>query len=288
MIVPKNKVWNLPRSLSTFFSCFDSQRITPFSSSGSSDSNIQKQNSSAFEINSDNYLGGTCLNRGTERPFVESDKKVDHEAHFSRVQADVIFGRERFMKVPLSRDGNQEFFRVPSNCDPYPSDLQHGKTVPNGKEKLQSKEPLMSIPKLSEEKQVDDGVTPSDVEFGTVFDESTSVKTPLGGMAAVRSKNYCDREKIVSGNSFQYDETQIRQSSTDAEQSSIKSVASSKKYDEGDTLHVQGVDATASGENDIIIDREKLKETDEYKRAAEDEWTSRQRELQIQVWHLNF
>ncbi|XWS69599.1 hypothetical protein CRYUN_Cryun04dG0192600 [Craigia yunnanensis] len=267
-------------------------------SSGSSDSNIQKQNSSALETNSDNYSRGTCLNRGTESPFVESEKKVDHEsfsqskygptaeAQFSRVQADVIFERETFMKDPPSRDGDQEFSREPPNCDPYPSDLQHGKTGSNGKDKLQSKEPLMVIPKLSEEKQVDDGVTPSDVEVGTVFDESTSVKAPLGGMPVVSGKNYCDREKVVSGNSFQYDETQIRQSSIDAKQSSINSVGSGKKYEEKDTLHVQSIDATTSGQNDIIIDREKLKETDEYKRAAEDEWASRQRELQIQVWHL--
>ncbi|XWS34220.1 hypothetical protein CRYUN_Cryun21dG0021800 [Craigia yunnanensis] len=252
-------------------------------SSGSSDSNILKQNSSAFETNSDNYLGGTCLNRGTERPFVESAKKVEHEAQFSHVQADVISGRERFMKVPLSRDGNQEFFQAPSNCDPYPSDLQHGKTVPNGKEKLQSKEPLMSIPKLSEEKQVDDGITSSDVKVATVFDESTSVKTPLGGMPVVSSKNYCDRENAVSRDSSQNDETQIKQSFSEVEQSSNNSVSISKKYDERDTLHVQGADTVASGEKDIIIDREELKETDEYKRAVEEEWASRQRELKIQA-----
>ncbi|XWS23054.1 hypothetical protein CRYUN_Cryun29cG0088700 [Craigia yunnanensis] len=269
-------------------------------SSGSSNSNIQKQNSTAFETNSDNYLGGTCLNRGTKRPFVESDKKVDHEsfsqakygptaeAQFSHVQVDFIFGRGRFMKDLISRDGNQEFSQVPSNCDPYPSDLQHGKTIPNGKEKLQSKEPLMSIAKLSEEKQVDYGMTPSDVEIGTVFDESTSVKTPLGGMPVVSSKNYCDREMVVSGDSSQNDETQIKQSFSEAEQSSISSVSNSKKYDDRDTLYVQGVDATASGKKDIVTDREKLKETDEYKQAVEEEWASRQRELKIQVWQLNY
>lgn len=34
---------------------------------------------------------------------------------------------------------------------------------------------------------------------------------------------------------------------------------------------------------DIIIDRQSIKETDEYKRAMEEEWASRQRQLQIQV-----
>ncbi|XP_010551354.1 PREDICTED: protein IWS1 homolog A [Tarenaya hassleriana] len=36
-------------------------------------------------------------------------------------------------------------------------------------------------------------------------------------------------------------------------------------------------------EIDIMLGREKLKETDEYKRAAEEEWESRQRQLQIQA-----
>ncbi|XP_022727334.1 uncharacterized protein LOC111283165 isoform X2 [Durio zibethinus] len=263
------------------------------SSSGSSGSNIQKQRSYAFETNSAYYSCRTCLNRGTENPFVESDKKVEHEsfsqskygptaeAQFSHVLADVIFERETFMKNPPSGDGDRVFAQAPSNRDPYPSDLQHGKKGSNGKEKLQSKEPLMSMPKLSEEKQVDDGMTPSVVEVETVFDQSSSVKTPLGGMPVVSNKNHCDREKVVSENSSECDETQITQSYTEAEKSSINSVANSKKYDGRNKLHVQGVDAAASGENDIIIDREKLKETDEYKRAAEEEWASRQRELQI-------
>ncbi|XVE91673.1 hypothetical protein REPUB_Repub01dG0030900 [Reevesia pubescens] len=270
------------------------QHAETSASSGSSVSNIQKQNSSAFQTNDGNYSGHTFVKRGTESPFVESDKKVDHEslsqpkygptaeAQFSHVKTDFVFERETFKKDPPSRDGDQEFPWAPSNCYPYPSDLQDGKMGPNAKEKLQSEEPVMSVPKLSKEKQVDDGVIPSDFEVGTVFDKSTSVKTPSGGIPVVSSKNYCDGEKVVSGDSSQYDETQIK-SFTEAEQLSINSVANSKKSDERDTLHVQGVDAVASGKNDIIIDREKLKETDEYKRAAEEEWASRQRELQIQA-----
>ncbi|XP_022776701.1 uncharacterized protein LOC111318230 [Durio zibethinus] len=266
-------------------------------SSGSSDSNIQKQNSSAFETHRDSYSRGTCLNCRTEGPSVESDKKIDHESfsqpkygpnaepHFSHVQADVIFGTETFMKNPPSRDGDQEFPQASSNCEPYPSDLQHGKTGSNGQEKLQSKESLMSIAKYSDEKRVDLGMTPFDVEVGTVFDESSSVKIPLGGngMPVVRSKNYCDREKVLSRNSSQYDEIQVKQFSSGAEQSSVNSVSNGNKYDERVTLNVQGVDVTASGEKDIIINREKHKETDEYKRAEEEEWASRQRELQIQA-----
>ncbi|KAL4278977.1 hypothetical protein GQ457_03G026860 [Hibiscus cannabinus] len=223
-------------------------------SSGSGDSNLQKQNSPAFETNNDNFMDDICLNRGTERPFVESEKKDDREsfspskyvptteAQFSHVQAD-IFGRERFMKGPLSWDSNQEFSQAPSNCDPYPSDLQHGNTVANGKEKQQFEEPLMPIPKSSEEKQVNG-------------DSSR------------------DRD------SSQVNGTQIRQSSSVAEQSNINSMSNCKNCD---ALHDQVADAIVSCKKDMVIDREKLKETDEYKRAAEEEWASRQRELQIQA-----
>ncbi|XP_039014002.1 uncharacterized protein LOC120143850 isoform X2 [Hibiscus syriacus] len=255
--------------------------------SGSSDSNIQKQNSSAFETNNDDFLDDICLNRGIERPFVESEKKDEREsfsqpnygltpeAKFSHVQSD-IHGRERFMKGPLSWDSNQEFSRSPSNGDP-PSDLQHGNTVANGKEKQQSKEPLMSIPKSLEEQEVDNGLNSVVIKVGTLFDESTSAKIPLDGIRVVSSKNYCD------GDNSQVNGTQTRQSSLMAEQSNINSIPNSKKSDESDALHVQVVDTIISCEKDTVIDREKLKETDEYKRAAEEEWASRQRQLQIQA-----
>ncbi|RYR58334.1 hypothetical protein Ahy_A05g024022 isoform B [Arachis hypogaea] len=48
-------------------------------------------------------------------------------------------------------------------------------------------------------------------------------------------------------------------------------------------LQVQCDGHTASDEIDIINEREKLKETDEYKQAIEEEWASRQRQLQIQA-----
>ncbi|GMI90241.1 hypothetical protein HRI_002693400 [Hibiscus trionum] len=255
-------------------------------SSGSSDSNLQKQNSSAFEINSDNYPDDSCLNLGTERPFVESEEEVDcesfsrskygptAEAQFSHVQADVILGRERFRKGPLSRDRNEEFSRAPLNCDPYPSDLQHGNTVANGKENLQSKEPLMSIPKPLEEKLVDNDMNLVDV--GTLFDESTSVKAPLDGIRVVSSKSFCD------GDSSQNNGTQTRQSFS-MEDPNTNYMPNGKKCDESDALHVEVADAIVSCKKDMVIDREKLKETDEYKQAMEEEWASRQRELQIQA-----
>ncbi|XP_043702026.1 uncharacterized protein LOC122652374 isoform X2 [Telopea speciosissima] len=48
-------------------------------------------------------------------------------------------------------------------------------------------------------------------------------------------------------------------------------------------LHTQDGNCTPDDQNDIISEREKIKETDEYKRAVEEEWASRQQELQIQA-----
>ncbi|KOM45827.1 hypothetical protein LR48_Vigan06g113300 [Vigna angularis] len=47
--------------------------------------------------------------------------------------------------------------------------------------------------------------------------------------------------------------------------------------------HHCGLTGTTSNERDIINEREKLKETDEYKQAMEEEWASRQLQLQIQA-----
>lgn len=53
--------------------------------------------------------------------------------------------------------------------------------------------------------------------------------------------------------------------------------------DRSQLLNSEDGDVTPSVDRDIINEREKLKETDEYKRAIEEEWASRQRELQLQV-----
>ncbi|XP_019433436.1 PREDICTED: uncharacterized protein LOC109340251 isoform X3 [Lupinus angustifolius] len=52
---------------------------------------------------------------------------------------------------------------------------------------------------------------------------------------------------------------------------------------DGLVLNAQNVGFNASNQIDIINEREKLKETDEYKRVIEEEWASRQRQLQIQA-----
>lgn len=62
-------------------------------------------------------------------------------------------------------------------------------------------------------------------------------------------------------------------------------VEAKEAYDVRDPLLAQDGDVTPtpSCQTDIINEREKLKETDEYKRVIEEEWASRQQQLKIQV-----
>ncbi|KAJ6901171.1 hypothetical protein NC652_027071 [Populus alba x Populus x berolinensis] len=59
--------------------------------------------------------------------------------------------------------------------------------------------------------------------------------------------------------------------------------SSSQLCYERDPLCASHADLLLSDERDIINEREKLKETDEYKQAIEEEWAARQRQLQIQA-----
>ncbi|OMO72123.1 hypothetical protein COLO4_27818 [Corchorus olitorius] len=261
-------------------------------SCGLSDSNTEKQNSSAFKTSADKHSGGSHVNHEMRSPFVASDEKINHEnfsqskcgptveAQYSHVQTD-----DMMKDPPPSVDGDQEFHCVPLNSDPYISDLHHGKTGSNGKEKLQSEEPSMPIPKSSEERQVEDHMTPSNIRVGTSFHKFAYDKAPLGNVPVVSNNSNFDRENVVSGSgdSSQYAETQIKQSCSKVRQSCTAPVTTSKEGDERDALHAQGFDATAPGEMEVIVDREKLKETDEYKRAAQEEEAARQQVLQLQA-----
>ncbi|KAJ4960366.1 hypothetical protein NE237_020276 [Protea cynaroides] len=63
-----------------------------------------------------------------------------------------------------------------------------------------------------------------------------------------------------------------------------ESLAETKLQDEKNpVLHALDGYCMSDVRNEIISEREKIKETDEYKRAVEEEWASRQRELQIQA-----
>ncbi|XP_022846568.1 uncharacterized protein LOC111369321 isoform X1 [Olea europaea var. sylvestris] len=72
-------------------------------------------------------------------------------------------------------------------------------------------------------------------------------------------------------------------SSVEAVETLVESVSISMHKDEDDQKHIQNGGTELGVENCIINEREKLKETDEYKRALEVEWASRQQALKIQA-----
>lgn len=72
--------------------------------------------------------------------------------------------------------------------------------------------------------------------------------------------------------------------SVSANEEPMRLVSNSQMEDKGDDLgHSMDCDVPLNSEGCILSEREKLKETDEYKKALEEEWASRQRALQIQA-----
>ncbi|KDP41354.1 hypothetical protein JCGZ_15761 [Jatropha curcas] len=88
-----------------------------------------------------------------------------------------------------------------------------------------------------------------------------------------KSIAYKEKDKLVSGTLLPVQETNPLTTST----SNIPS------YNGKDPSYAPSDDAIAPIQGDIINEREKLKETEAYKRAIEEEWAARQRELQIQA-----
>ncbi|XP_022887527.1 uncharacterized protein LOC111403310 [Olea europaea var. sylvestris] len=72
-------------------------------------------------------------------------------------------------------------------------------------------------------------------------------------------------------------------SSVAAVENLVDSVSKSMDEDEDDQKHIQNGGTAYSVENCIITEREKLKETDEYKRALEQELASRRQALKIEA-----
>lgn len=73
----------------------------------------------------------------------------------------------------------------------------------------------------------------------------------------------------------------------EAEEEIVSSPSKSQQEDKsGYLLHSHGCEDAQNNDSSIITERERLKETDEYKKALEEELASRQRALQIQVCQL--
>ncbi|EXB44890.1 hypothetical protein L484_026472 [Morus notabilis] len=157
----------------------------------------------------------------------------------------------------------------------------HPKITSKGKEKIDPGQSFVSNSRLFDEVPVDNGVSLPDDKFGDGPEEfifcRTSVEGNLEGCSGKAS--YQDRASADS-NEASLRKTASNQTNFDCADSSI--LEAKEPNDKSGLLDPQAGNGTLSVEGNLINEREKLKDTDEYKRAIDEEWAARQRELQIQ------
>lgn len=135
---------------------------------------------------------------------------------------------------------------------------------------------VMSNSRSSGETQFDYGVACAKYKDRAIPEESFFCNIPLEGKSGVSNEKMFFKEKVKE------DSEQILFGNTQCTETHL--VEAKDAYDARDPLLAQDGDVlTPSCQTDIINEREKLKETDAYKRAIEEEWASRQRQLRIQV-----
>lgn len=187
----------------------------------------------------------------------------------------------------------KEFSQATSSCTSSPGKSHRTRTV--FMEKAISGDPPVSSSQPSCDKRAECSVASSECNAGAIFEESVSFKIPSSGMPEVcndksdqQDAEKPDSEGISSCETQCADREskQERPCSTEVKQQVIGSMSNYQLDAGADARRTQGVSLTSAFADDIINEREKLKETDEYKRAMEEEWASRQRQLQIQV-HLS-
>ncbi|CAK8537218.1 unnamed protein product [Lathyrus sativus] len=145
------------------------------------------------------------------------------------------------------------------------SNFSNGVTGPSGFEKeLGDKEKFMSSNQDVQDMQVDDNESPLNAHDRQVDDD----ESPL---------NAHDRQ-------IDNDESPSRSKNDNISKGNFNGTSFEKIHFNGPEfeLRTQDADLNASNEKNIINQKEKLKETDLYKQAMEEEWASRQRQLQIQ------
>ncbi|XP_059445585.1 uncharacterized protein LOC132177333 [Corylus avellana] len=137
------------------------------------------------------------------------------------------------------------------------------------------KDRVVSNSRSSGETQFDNGVACAEYKVRAFPEESFFCNIPFKGKSGVGNEKFFSKEKVIE------DSEQRHFSNTQRTETHL--VEAKKAYDVRDQLLAQDGDVTPSCQTDIINEREKLKETDEYKRAIEEEWASRQRQLEIQA-----
>ncbi|KAA8532858.1 hypothetical protein F0562_033025 [Nyssa sinensis] len=150
--------------------------------------------------------------------------------------------------------------------------VDHGRVAFRNKGDKCQQTPSMCNSHLSNELK-QETYSPGD-KVGTVLEEGSQEK----------GKSVLEEPSVYN---TRHNEAQVKQRKSCSEEMKeifVEPMSNSQQLDERDNhLNAQDGDVVNTAQSCIINEREKLKETEEYKRAAEEEWASRQRELQIQA-----
>lgn len=188
-------------------------------------------------------------------------------------------------------DRGEKCEQAPSNNNSQflsESDLERCKFKQN--EKFDSRKSVPEDTQLSDGELFNHRVSPSRENIEAFFKEAFSSEYPsLGKPGISNEKNFCQGKddlvwKEPSFCNIHIDETQLKRgNSLEGKEVCMELVPNCREDERNDLLHTPDGEATPAVESSIINEREKLKETDEYKRALEEEWSSRQRSLKIQA-----
>lgn len=127
--------------------------------------------------------------------------------------------------------------------------------------------------------QTDHNSTPSSNVVGSISEESLLSKNSLASGDGIKQSRYEENWQPVSEKPL-FVNIHLNQGKHQEDDSLSNS---QQEENEDGQLHVQNADTSPSVMTSLINKREKLKETDEYKRALEEELASRQQALAIQA-----
>lgn len=238
-----------------------------------------------------NVVGEHSFPNSQARPNLHSDRGKasvqDEDASLCKGQHSRAAHNVNHRRL-VSKDRDEEFSQPPSSCN----ETQYKSTGFEGKEKIVFGEKFVFNALSSDDAMVEDVVVPVENKARAVTEEFFVSKTPSLGTPEVNHEkaDHQAAEKTDCGvKSFCRTQCHeiLNMPGTPhlAERRQPFSDCSSniQHYNERDPLSSPLGDVMPTVQRDIINEREKLKETDEYKQAAEEEWAARQRQLQIQV-----
>lgn len=270
----------------------------PFSYGGAKFQNGEEQNSQGPNLWSDQDPNGKQCNYGepcvlNSKPSINTDSgQSNANVQFkeasscnSQHQSETQVNDDKVVSENKDEDFNPEH----SSCNTHSLDGLRCETGSFGVEE-----------NVVPEKRVfrNTQTQPSDgIHYSCSAASSDGEVRPIPEGTPLRSKSEVDNENSVChGNEKSvFEESSISSAQCNETHVGISNLVEEKEpgfenlfynqpgNESNSVLHAKDGVATHTVERDIINERERLKETDEYKRATEEEWASRQRQLQIQA-----